>query len=46
MNRDISLEQRFAGFSTTLQAALLGGCLVTMFLCSGGDERAFIYFQF
>jgi alginate O-acetyltransferase complex protein AlgI len=46
MNRDISLEQRFAGFNTTLQAALLGACLVAMFLCSGGDERAFIYFQF
>jgi D-alanyl-lipoteichoic acid acyltransferase DltB (MBOAT superfamily) len=46
MNRDISLEQRFAGFSTTLQATLLGSCLLAMFLCSGGDERAFIYFQF
>jgi alginate O-acetyltransferase complex protein AlgI len=45
-NRDISLEQRFGRFSTTLQAALIGGCLVSMFLCSGGDERAFIYFQF
>jgi D-alanyl-lipoteichoic acid acyltransferase DltB (MBOAT superfamily) len=46
MNRDISLEERFRRFSPTLQAALVGGCLVTMFLCSGGDERAFIYFQF
>jgi alginate O-acetyltransferase complex protein AlgI len=46
LNRDISLEQRFGRFSTTLQAAILGACLVAMFLCSGGDERAFIYFQF
>ena len=45
-NRDISLEGRFQRFSPTLQAAILGGCLVAIFLCSGGDERAFIYFQF
>ncbi|HEX7965808.1 MAG TPA: MBOAT family O-acyltransferase [Gammaproteobacteria bacterium] len=45
-NRDISLEERFADFSTTLQAAVVGACLVAIFLCSGGDERAFIYFQF
>jgi D-alanyl-lipoteichoic acid acyltransferase DltB (MBOAT superfamily) len=45
-NRDISLEQRFARFHPALQTLLLGGCLVAMFLCSGGDERAFIYFQF
>ena len=45
-NRDISLEERFSRFNPALQAALLGGCLVLMFLCSGGDERAFIYFQF
>jgi alginate O-acetyltransferase complex protein AlgI len=46
LNRDISLEERFQRFSPTLQAAVLGACLVAMFLCSGGDERAFIYFQF
>jgi len=46
MNRDLSLEERFRRFSPTLQTALIGGCLVAMFLCSGGDERAFIYFQF
>jgi D-alanyl-lipoteichoic acid acyltransferase DltB (MBOAT superfamily) len=45
-NRDLSLEERFRRFSPTLQAAVLGCCLVAMFLCSGGDERAFIYFQF
>ena len=46
LNRDISLEQRFARFHPALQTMILGGCLVAMFLCSGGDEHAFIYFQF
>jgi D-alanyl-lipoteichoic acid acyltransferase DltB (MBOAT superfamily) len=46
MNRDISLEERFSRFRTPVQTALLGGCLVAIFLCSGGDEHAFIYFQF
>lgn len=46
MNRDTSLEERFARLGTLTQTAMVGGCLVTLFLCSGGDERAFIYFQF
>jgi D-alanyl-lipoteichoic acid acyltransferase DltB (MBOAT superfamily) len=46
LNRDISLEQRFSRLSTTAQTMAVGICLVAMFLCSGGDERAFIYFQF
>ncbi|HEY1992497.1 MAG TPA: MBOAT family O-acyltransferase [Gammaproteobacteria bacterium] len=46
LNRDLSLEARFQRFTPGVQAAILGGCLVAMFLCSGGDERAFIYFQF
>jgi hypothetical protein len=46
LNRDISLGQRFARFHPALQTLILGGCLVAMFLCSGGDEHAFIYFQF
>jgi len=45
-NRDISLEERFGRFGTAAQVLVVGACLVTMFLCSGGDERAFIYFQF
>lgn len=45
-NRDISLEQRFAAFHPALQTLLLAACLIAMFLCSGGDEHAFIYFQF
>jgi alginate O-acetyltransferase complex protein AlgI len=44
--RDSSLEERFASFSTPLRTCILAGCLIAMFLCSGGDQRAFIYFQF
>ena len=45
-NRDGSLEERFSKLGSVTQAAALGGALVAIFLCSGGDERAFIYFQF
>ena len=44
--RDSSLEAQFSRLGTVAQTAVLGLCLVTLFLCSGGDERAFIYFQF
>ena len=44
--RDRSLEARFAELGTTLQTFALAGCLIGIFLCSGGDSRAFIYFQF
>ena len=44
--RDSSLEESFAKFGTVVQTAILGVCLVSIFLCSGGNERAFIYFQF
>lgn len=44
--RDTTLEERFARLGTPLQAAVLGACLIGIFLCSGGDQRAFIYFQF
>ena len=44
--RDKSLEEWFVGLGRVTQVAVLGFCLVVMFLCSGGDERAFIYFQF
>jgi len=27
-------------------AATVGACLIAIFLSSGGDQRAFIYFQF
>jgi alginate O-acetyltransferase complex protein AlgI len=44
--RDRSLEQAFASIGKPLQMAVLSTCLIGMFLCSGGDQRAFIYFQF
>jgi D-alanyl-lipoteichoic acid acyltransferase DltB (MBOAT superfamily) len=44
--RDSSLEQRFGNLARGAQTTILGACLICMFLVSGGDERAFIYFQF
>ena len=44
--RDSSLEERFGKLSSGVQAAILAVCMVSLFLWSGGDERAFIYFQF
>jgi len=44
--RDGSLETWFGGLGRVAQVGVLAACLITMFLCSGGDERAFIYFQF
>ena len=44
--RDSSLEAEFSKFGTVIQTAVVGCCLIAVFLSSGGDERAFIYFQF
>jgi alginate O-acetyltransferase complex protein AlgI len=44
--RDRSFEEQFGKLSGIAQAAILAGCMISMFLWSGGDERAFIYFQF
>ncbi len=44
--RDRSLEAEFGQWGTVAQTAAVAVCLVGIFLCSGGDERAFIYFQF
>ena len=44
--RDSSLEAEFRKYGTVIQTVTVGCCLVALFLCSGGDERAFIYFQF
>ena len=44
--RDKSLEEWFSERGTALQAAVVAACLIGIFLCSGGDESAFIYFQF
>ena len=46
MLRDRSLEVEFSQWGTVAQTAAVAVCLVGIFLCSGGDERAFIYFQF
>jgi alginate O-acetyltransferase complex protein AlgI len=44
--RDTSIEQLLSRFRPTAQAAAFGACLTCLFLFSGGDQRAFIYFQF
>jgi len=44
--RDSSLAELFSKLGRIPQMAVLAFCLITMFLCSGGDKRAFIYFQF
>jgi alginate O-acetyltransferase complex protein AlgI len=44
--RDSSLEVEFEKYGTVVQTTVIGCCLIAIFLCSGGDERAFIYFQF
>jgi len=44
--REGSPELAFGHLRTIPRATLLGVCLLLIFLCSGGDERTFIYFQF
>jgi alginate O-acetyltransferase complex protein AlgI len=44
--RDSSLEQVFARLWNPARAAMLAGCLVALYLVSGGSGRAFIYYQF
>lgn len=44
--RDASPEQAIGGLRAIPRAALLTFCLLLIFLCSGGNERTFIYFQF
>ena len=46
IQRDGSLESRFTKLGSLWQSAVVSACLVGIFLCSGGDQRAFIYFQF
>jgi len=46
LQRDGSLEERFARLSIGLQTAVVACCVIGIFLCSGGDQNAFIYFQF
>lgn len=44
--RDSSLDALLAGRGQVARTAVATACLVGIFLASGGDERAFIYFQF
>jgi alginate O-acetyltransferase complex protein AlgI len=44
--RDSSLAELFSKLGHIPQMAAMAFCLIAMFLCSGGDERAFIYFLF
>lgn len=44
--RSRTLETWFGDGRGAWQALMLGAALVSIFLLSGGDERAFIYFQF
>jgi len=44
--RDSSLEEYFGTLGDFSRFAMLAVCMVALFLVSGGDERAFIYFQF
>jgi D-alanyl-lipoteichoic acid acyltransferase DltB (MBOAT superfamily) len=44
--RDTSLEDVASQWSEGARAAVAAVCMVGIFLASGGDSRAFIYFQF
>ena len=44
--RDTSLDDWLARMPEGSRAAIGATCLIGIFLASGGDERAFIYFQF
>jgi D-alanyl-lipoteichoic acid acyltransferase DltB (MBOAT superfamily) len=46
MLRDRSLEEYLGALNPASRSALLTVCMIAMFLVSGGDARAFIYFQF
>lgn len=44
--RDRSFEDVCGRLSDGARGGILAFCLMALFLCSGGEERAFIYFQF
>jgi alginate O-acetyltransferase complex protein AlgI len=46
VSRDGPVQPRFATWRPLAQACAIGGILIGIFLVSGGDQRAFIYFQF
>jgi D-alanyl-lipoteichoic acid acyltransferase DltB (MBOAT superfamily) len=44
--RDNAFDALNARLGHLCRGVIEGGCLVAVYLCSGGDQRAFIYFQF
>ena len=44
--RERRLESTLAAWGRGRQFATMAGCLMALYLFSGGDQRAFIYFQF
>jgi D-alanyl-lipoteichoic acid acyltransferase DltB (MBOAT superfamily) len=44
--RDRSLDELLAGSGQWVRGGVATACMVGIYLASGGDERAFIYFQF
>lgn len=44
--RDSSLEEMANEWSGLVRTAAAAACMIGVFLASGGDDRAFIYFQF
>lgn len=44
--RDTTLEKVFSRRGVIVQTGVMAACLIGLFLGSGGDQRAFIYFQF
>lgn len=44
--RDTCLEEMFEKIGQPLQTGAISACLIGLFLFSGGDQHAFIYFQF
>ncbi|HBA65772.1 MAG TPA: hypothetical protein DCZ48_06270 [Methylococcaceae bacterium] len=44
--RDFVIEERLIEWNWDRIAFMLGAAMVAIFLASGGDEHAFIYFQF
>jgi D-alanyl-lipoteichoic acid acyltransferase DltB (MBOAT superfamily) len=44
--RERRLDQVLAEWGMVWQTVVATGCLLSLFLFSGGDQRAFIYFQF
>ncbi len=44
--RNRSLEEVLAGLGAKAKCACMTAVLLAMYLCSGGNSSAFIYFQF